>query len=161
MNITLHAFDLIAGVSGTKSRVFHAKCYFQLSPGGDSQITPPPPQKNTQNTKNIKICIEFTPQICVPPITWSLELTLLHAPGPSLYPMVYSICILWCGSIFGSRGWNQGWMFEPLLLCFAAVLCMYACSHVSKHTFIHEELTILSNLMNKITTQQWNNYWMD
>ena len=34
------------------------------SPPPESQI---PPQKNTQNTKNIKKCIEFTPQICVFP----------------------------------------------------------------------------------------------
>ena len=40
------------------------------------------PQKNTQNTKkHIKNCIEFTPQICVPLRTWSLELTL----GPSMH----------------------------------------------------------------------------
>ena len=41
----------------------------------ESQI---PSQKNTQNTKNIKKCIEFTPLDMCPPITWSLELTLYH-----------------------------------------------------------------------------------
>ena len=33
------------------------------------------PQKNTQNTQKLKKCIKFTPQICVPPRTRSLELT--------------------------------------------------------------------------------------
>ena len=57
---------------------YYNQCYFQLSPGSppESQI----PQKNTQNTKNIRKCIEFTPQICVSPRTWSLELTLIITP---------------------------------------------------------------------------------
>ena len=46
------------------------------SPSPESQI---PSQKNTQNTKNIKQCIEFTPSpryyVCAPR-TWSLKLTL-------------------------------------------------------------------------------------
>ena len=56
------------------------QCYFQLSPGRDfspeSQI---PPQKNTQNTKNIKKCIKFTPQICVFP-SQNLESRINTAP---------------------------------------------------------------------------------
>ena len=53
------------------------QCYFQLSPGGIPPPRIPPPQKNTQNTKNIKKCIEFTPRyVFPPPRTWSLELTL-------------------------------------------------------------------------------------
>ena len=46
------------------------QCYFQpaISWGGfPPPRIPNPPQKNTQNTKNIKKCIKFTPQICVPP----------------------------------------------------------------------------------------------
>ena len=76
---------------GTNISCFAAQCYLQLSPGGISpspRIPIPPPQKNTQNTKkNIKKCIEFTPQICVSPRTWSLELKLtLFAAERSVAP---------------------------------------------------------------------------
>ena len=59
----------------------HAVLFPAISWGGGNSPpripNSPPPQKNTQNTKNVKKCIEFTPQICVfPPRTWSLELTL-------------------------------------------------------------------------------------
>ena len=50
---------------------FSSVLFPAISWGGGNFPPPPesqiPPQKNTQNTKNIKKCIEFTPQICVSP----------------------------------------------------------------------------------------------
>ena len=40
---------------------------------GDPPESQIPPRKTPKIQKNIKKCIEFTPQICVPPRTWSLE----------------------------------------------------------------------------------------
>ena len=45
--------------------------------GGIPPRIPNPLRKTPKIQKNIKKCIEFTPQICVPPRTWSLELTLM------------------------------------------------------------------------------------
>ena len=71
------AGDATVGPNKTSpcSGIYILQCYFQLSPGGSPRQNPKFPQKNTQNTKNIKKCIKFTPQICVSPRTWSLGLT--------------------------------------------------------------------------------------
>ena len=61
----LQIFDSILSTMSDVAARAQTQCYFQLSPGEDFTPPPPesqiPPQKNTQNTKNIKKCIKFTP----------------------------------------------------------------------------------------------------
>ena len=57
------------------------QCYFQLSPGG---IPPPqnpkfPPEKHPKYKKHKKMHRIYPPDMCFPPRTWSLELTLLFS----------------------------------------------------------------------------------
>ena len=72
----------------TSSAVHLFPVLFPAISWGDSPRIPnPPPQKNTQNTKNIKKCIKFTPPpryVFSPPRTWSLELTLTSFQGRHL-----------------------------------------------------------------------------
>ena len=68
--------------------------------GGNPPLPPefqiPPVRKTPKIQKNIKKCIEFTPQICVPPRTWSLELTLrMSMPLPFLCRQPTLTLFLW------------------------------------------------------------------
>ena len=64
--------------------------YFQLSPGGDF---PPPPRipnspsrKTPKIQKNIKKCIEFTPQICVSPQNLESRINTEQLAKTRVYP---------------------------------------------------------------------------
>ena len=72
------------------SLLFPAICWENLPPPPNST----PPQKNTQNTENIKKCIKFPPppDMCSPPRTWSLEFTLsIHCCGSTI-PRIVGKC---------------------------------------------------------------------
>ena len=74
-----------------------ASVIFSYLLGGSPRIPNSLFQKNTQNTNNIRKCIKFTPQICVPPRTWSLELTLDDCSGKPCAAVIvlYAYCHLY------------------------------------------------------------------
>ena len=72
------------------------QCYFQLSLGGifpsqNPKFTPPP--ENHPKHEKVKKYIKFTPQICDPTRTRSLELTLLNISSIYFIPKYFIHCL--------------------------------------------------------------------